>query len=260
MSVLEEFSDELYGRLLYGSAPVYLEQPVYLRKVNGKYVPSSWLTWNENVCEALAIYLYEMQFIDLTDETIEKIGGCLKGEVEFFITAAHVVFVPFGKPGYEFLKKKVAKKFSGKGIGEFLYEQLIARTKSRHYDDGVLHGLNAEQKEYVKEFFVNFQTRDDVCYADSKDISTLLCRLYFALDGLQKQGVSIESLEEKYFKPIEKELRDVFLPEKDIFYRVKISDFESRIPVRPPLNKHEEQYLLKLFHLAEPRSRKKPEE
>lgn len=254
MNILGYFRYELYGRLLYGNAPVYFDQPVYLKKVNNKYVPSSWLTFNLNFCDSLSSYIIESQYIGRSKEVLTKLdydSTSSRSETMFFVFAAHIVFVPFGNPGYEFLKKKVEEKFNGKDVGEFLYEKFIERTRSKHYEDGALHGLNDEQKEYIKEFFVNFKNREEISFAIPKDVATLACRLFFTLDGLQNSENSLDDLKSKYIKPIYKIVDDqIKLDDPNYINYCKISDFEKMIPNREALNKHEEKYILKLFNLG----------
>lgn len=227
----------------YG-ARKYFEQPAYLRNVQGQYVPQGELTMPLHYCESTATYLYNMQ-----DVACYEVGN----EVKFFVNAAHVVFVPFGQVGYEFLKKAVAKSFGGKCVGEFLYEKFVERVECP-LNGNLLKDLNDEQKEYIKEFFVSFEVKDDIDCSQAKDVATLACRLYFALDALLSAKCrDIGNLYEKYMEHIESEIINF---EREAF-QCKISDLISRIPTREPLTKQEQNYILHLFGLAEKETRGK---
>lgn len=131
-----------------------------------------------------------------------------------------------------------------------MYEKLIERTRSKYYEDVVLHGLNDEQKEYIKEFFVNFKNREDISFAIPKDVATLACRIFFSLDGLQNNENSINDLKSKYITPIYRIVDDqIKLDDPNYINYCKISDFEKLIPNRKQLNKHEEKYIFILFGL-----------
>lgn len=238
MSILDERN--LYGAMLYNyGARRYFEQPVYMRKQGGQFIPQGELTTPLQFCEATATYIYQMQDI-----------ACREGgkEVQFFVNAAHIVFVPFGQRGYDFLKKAVAEKYNGKSIGEFLYEKFVERVECP-LNGNLLKDLNDEQKEYIKEFFVDFESRDEIDCSQPKDVATLACRLYFALAALliyTKHG-DIGGLRDKYIEPMLTEIVDL---RKESF-SCKLSDFIGRIPTRKPLNVQEENYILRLFGLAE---------
>lgn len=240
MSILNEHN--LYGAMLYNyGARKYFEQPVYLRNEGGKYVPKGELTMPLNFCESMATYIYNMQDIALQAGRYE-VGK----EIQFFVNAAHVVFVPFGQAGYDFLKKAVAEKFNGKHIGKFLYEKFVERVECP-LNGNLLKELTDEQKEYIKEFFVSFESKDDIDCSQAKDLATLVCRLFFALDALlEKKREDIRALKEKYIEPIEGEIINF---ECEVF-KCKLSDLIGRIPTREPLIEQEENYILKLFNIA----------
>lgn len=246
MSILSEYN--LYDAMLYNyGARRYFEQPVYIQSESGQYVPKGELTIPLLLCESTATYLYSMQDIAL------KTGGREAGsEIKFFVNAAHVVFVPFGQAGYDFLKKAVAEKFNGKPIGEFLYEKFVERVECP-LNGNLLKELNGEQKEYIKEFFVSFESKDDIDCSQAKDVATLVCRLFFALAGLLPDGrKDIRDLKDKYIDPIQDGIIDF---EKEAF-GCKMSDLIGRIPTRGPLNEQEENYISELFGLAEKKSGK----
>ncbi len=115
MSILGEH--RLYGAMLDNrKARRYFAQPVYMRNVEGQFVPKGELTMPLHFCESTAEYIYKMQ-----DIALEKGSSVVAEEIKFFVNAAHVVFVPFGQVGYDYLKKVVSDKFIGRAIGEFLY-------------------------------------------------------------------------------------------------------------------------------------------
>lgn len=94
----------------------------------------------------------------------------------------------------------MAEGFAGKDVGEFLYEQFALQSENS------LKNLNDEQKEYIKDFYVNFELKDEIIYSKPKDVATLACRLYFALDGIESSSQQIGDLIEKVMTPIKKEL------------------------------------------------------
>lgn len=78
MSILGTHSSELYSNILYDhKARSYLEQAVYLKKENGKFIPATWLSSNWNYCESLANFITRMQGIVLKDV------ATLKNETQF---------------------------------------------------------------------------------------------------------------------------------------------------------------------------------
>lgn len=244
MSVLKEYSSKLYSRLLSNYAVRdYWDQPVYLRKENNKYIPASWLSDNMLHCESLANFIASMQSM-----VLEGRSG-LKDEVKFFVSAAHIMFIPFGQAGYDYLKEVVAKKFDGKEIGEFLYEQFEKRSICP-LNGSLLEELNQEQKEYIKDFFINFDKKDEIDCSNPKDIATLACRLYFALYGIETSLCQIRSLTDKYMKAIEEEIMSpLYDLENEEIYNLKISDYIDRIPKHEPLNRFEEKFILEKFDL-----------
>lgn len=241
MSTLGE--QRLYGAMLYNhKARRYFSQPVYLRNVEGRYVPKGELTMPLHFCESTATYIYKMQ-----DIALEKGSLSVEDEIRFFVSAAHVVFVPFGQAGYDYLKKVVAEKFDGKTVGEFLYEKFVERVECP-LNGNLLKDLTDEQKEYIKEFFVEFEVKDNIICSEPKDVATLLCRLYFALDALLLSPYeNLRSLNEKYINPIK---NDIVHSGGEVF-KCKVSDLISRIPAREPLNEQEKNYVLEIFGFVE---------
>lgn len=239
----------LYDEMLYNyGVRRYMVQPVYMYNEGGQYVLKGELTMPHHFCESTATYLYSMQ-----DVALEKGGYEAGKEIKFFVNAAHVVFVPFGQAGYDFLKKVVAEKCDGKAVGEFLYEKFVERVECP-LNGNLLKGLDDEQKEYIKEFFVSFESKDDIDCSQPKDVATLVCRLFFAMDALLKnRRGDIRDLCDKYMKPIEEEIIDF---EKEAF-SCRLSDFIGRIPAREPLNGEEEKYILDLFGFTEKKKRGK---
>lgn len=240
MSILSEHN--LYGAMLYNhGARRYFEQPVYISNEGGRCVQKGELTMPLNSCEATATYIYDMQ-----DVSMEEGGYEVGREVKFFVNAAHVVFVPFGQTGYDFLKKTVAEKFDDKHVGEFLYEKFVERVECP-LNGNLLKNLNDEQKEYIKEFFVSFEDKDDIDCSQAKDVATLVCRLFFALDGLLSSKCrEIDNLRDKYIEPMKREIVNF----ENESFKCKLSDLICRIPTREPLSVQEENYILKLFGLA----------
>lgn len=240
MSIISEHN--LYGAMLdnYG-ARRYFAQPVYLRNMQGQFVPKGELTMPLHFCGSTAEYIYRMQ-----DVALEKGSSAVAQEIKFFVSAAHVVFVPFGQAGYDYLKNVVAEKSDGKTVGGFLYEKFVERVECP-LNGNLLKDLTDEQKEYVKEFFLSFENKDDIDCSKAKDVATLVCRLYFALDALLAERDNLREWVEKYVKPIQKEI----VHSGDEVFRCRVSDLIGRIPVRKPLNEQEENYISELFGFAE---------
>ncbi len=237
MSVLGEHGSKLYGALLYNhGARRYLDNPVCLKKANGKYLPCGEAVIAANSCEAAAEYIYDMQ-----DFALKARRSGIKDEVRFFVWAAHIVFVPFGQAGYDFLKQSLA----GKPIGEFLYEKFEKRVECP-LNGNLLKDLNAGQREYIKEFFVSFDTKDDIDCSQPKDVATFACRLFFALDALLAERNDLIGWVEEYIYPIEHEI----LSSAEEIFKFKVSDYIGKIPARGALNAQEKKYILKLFGLA----------
>ncbi|MCM1306952.1 MAG: hypothetical protein NC037_06580 [Bacteroides sp.] len=232
MSIISE--NNLYGAMLYNyGARSYLAQPVCMRNIDGNFTLKGELTMPLHFCDAASSYIYHMQ--DVAESDVEN-------EVKFFIYAAHVVFVPFGQAGYDFLKKTVAEK-QGKSVGEFLYEKFVERVECP-LNGNLLKDLDDEQRDYIKEFFVNFENRDDINCSEPKDLATLVCRLFFALDALlANTRKDIQDLSEKYIEPMEDEIIDF----ENEYFTCKLSDLIGRIPTREPLDTQEENYILNLF-------------
>ncbi len=240
MSVLGEHGAKLYGALLYNyGARQYFDQPVCLRKINGKYLPCGEAVTAINSCEAAAEYIYDMQDFALS----ARKSGC-KDEIKFFIWVAHIVFVPFGQEGYDFLKKSIAEKLGDKPIGEFLFEKLVERVECP-LNGNLFKDLNAEQRGYIKEFFVSFESKEDIDCSQPKDLATFACRLFFALEALLAERNDLIGWIEKYIEPIEKDI----LGSTDEIFRLKASDYIGRIPARGALCVQEKKYILKLFGL-----------
>lgn len=240
MSILGEH--RLYGAMVsnYG-ARRYFAQPVYMRNVEGQFMPKGELTMPLHFCESTAKYIYNMQ-----DIALEKGSSVVSEEIKFFVSAAHVVFVPFGQAGYDYLKKVVAEKFGGKTVGEFLYEKFVERVECP-LNGNLLKDLTDEQKEYIKEFFISFEGKDNIICSEPKDVATLVCRLYFALDTLLAEHNNLREWVEKYIKPIQKEI----VHSADEVFKCKLSDLIGRIPARESLNEQEEKYILDLFGFVE---------
>lgn len=240
MSIITECN--LYDKMLYNhGARRYFEQPVYMRKVKGEFVMCDMLNVVLNYCEAASVYLYSMQ-----DFAYKTGNSDLKGDIKFFVSAAHVVFVPFGQSGFDYLKKLVSEQCGGKTVGEFLYEKFVERVDCP-LNGGLLENLNAEQKQYVKEFFLNFESKDEIDCSQPRDVATLFCRLFFKLDALwaDKNYGGIDKLNENFIEPIEMEIIDY---NKEIF-TCRLSDLIGRIPARKPLNEYEQNYISSLFGL-----------
>lgn len=242
MSVLKEYSSSLYSRLLdnYGVRR-YWDQPVYIKEQNGEYVPVSWLSDYMIYCESLANYIADSQAIVLPN--MSSLGR----ETKFFVSIAHIMFVPFGQAGYDYLKKVVSERFDGKEIGEFLYEQFTLRSECP-LNGSLLQGLNDEQKDYIKDFFMNFDKKDEIICTNAKDIATLACRLYFALYGIVSSSCQIKSLNEKYMEPITSKIESQ-LGFKEEAYKFKISDYINQIPQHGALSPNEKKFILSKFSL-----------
>ncbi len=244
MSILKEHSGNLYGRLLDNRAVrTYLEQPVYLQEQNGKFAPTAWLSDNQMHCEVLADRIIDAQRDLITvDEDLKK-------ETEFFVAIAHIMFVPFGKAGYDFLKKTVEGKSKRLTIGEFLYKKLVQRSKCP-LNGKLLKNLDRNQKNYIKDFFVEFDKKEEILCSEARDVATFVCRLYFALAGIESSSCHIKYLMDEYMNTIEKEISLVLDQFKDgETCKLNISNYIHKIPQHEPLKSYEEQYILELFDL-----------
>lgn len=112
MNILGHFIYDLYGRLLYGSGPTYFDQPVYLEKVNNKYIPTSWLTFNLNSCDALSSYIIESQYIGRSSEVLNKLDYTFtssRSETEFLFMPLILSLFHLVVQDMNFLKKLFLK-------------------------------------------------------------------------------------------------------------------------------------------------------